>query len=146
LFTRYCSKQCNSRHYKQLAKEEKAKVLNAQLTSTATSPTDTLANTAQEYFEVNEVAQLMRISTRTLFRRIEKKKKLLSRKVIMKDDINHFLLTNKTKVMKRKAYLYTNPSSCSKIKKGHVGKSVWKKRGLKTDISRLVKITISLLL
>jgi hypothetical protein len=94
LFTRYCSKQCNSRHYKQLAKEEKAKVLNAQLTSTVTSPTDTPANTAQEYFEVNEAAQLMRISTRTLFRLIEKKKlkkkKLLSRTVIMKDHIKSF--------------------------------------------------------
>lgn len=94
LFTRYCSKQCNSRHYKQLAKEEKAKLLNAQITSTVTSPIETLASTAQEYFEVNEAAQLMRISTRTLFRLIEKKKlkkkKLLSRTVIMKDDIKSF--------------------------------------------------------
>ena len=94
VFTRYCSKQCNSRHYKQLATEEKAKVLNAQLTSTITSPVDTLVNTSQEYFEVNEAAQIMRISTRTLYRLIEmkklKKKKLLSRTVILKEDIKIF--------------------------------------------------------
>jgi excisionase family DNA binding protein len=94
LFTRYCSKQCNSRHYKQLAKEEKAKVLNAQLTTTANSPTETLINTTQDYFEVNEAAQIMRVSTRTLYRLIEqkklKKKKLLSRTVILREDIKTF--------------------------------------------------------
>ena len=95
LFTRYCSKQCNSRHYKQLAKEEKAKLLNAQLNATVSIPTETLASTTQDYFEIKEAAQLMRISTRTLFRLIEKKKlkkkKLLSRTVILKEDINTFL-------------------------------------------------------
>jgi hypothetical protein len=49
LFTRYCSKQCNSRHYKQLAKEEKAKFPNAQLTSTVTSPTETLVSMGTYY-------------------------------------------------------------------------------------------------
>lgn len=86
LFTRYCSKQCNSRHYKQLAKEEKAKVLNAQLTATVTAPLETIVSTTHDYFEVDEAAQLMRVSIRTLYRLIEKKKlkkkKILSRTVI----------------------------------------------------------------
>ena len=94
LFTRYCSKQCNSRHYKHMAKEAKGKILGAQLKATETSPTGSLTNTAQDYFEVNEAAQIMRISTRTLYRLIAskklKKKKLLSRTVILKDDIKFF--------------------------------------------------------
>ena len=94
LFTRYCSKQCNSRHYKQMAKEEKAKILGAQLNATETSPTRSLTNIEQDYFEVNEAAQIMRISTRTLYRLIAlkklKKKKLLSRTIILKHDIQTF--------------------------------------------------------
>lgn len=94
LFTRYCSKQCNSRHYKQVAKEEKAKILGAQLIATETSPTEVLANTDQDYFELNEAAQIMRVSKRTLYRLLAlrklKKKKILSRTVILKEDIKMF--------------------------------------------------------
>jgi predicted DNA-binding protein (UPF0251 family) len=94
LFTRYCSKPCNSRHYKQVAKEEKAKILGAQLTTTETSPTEVLTNTTQDYFELNEAAQIMRVSKRTLYRLLAsrklKKKKILSRTVILKEDIKMF--------------------------------------------------------
>lgn len=94
LFTRYCSKPCNNRHYKQLSKEKKSNILNTQLTAVATSPTEILVNTSQEYFEIHEAAQIMRISTRTLYRLIAmkklKKKKILSRTVILKEDIKMF--------------------------------------------------------
>ncbi|WP_079688922.1 helix-turn-helix domain-containing protein [Ohtaekwangia koreensis] len=58
------------------------------------SPLETLRNASQEYFEVNEAASIMRISRRTLYRLISlkkiKKKKMLSRTVILKDDIKSF--------------------------------------------------------
>lgn len=94
LFTRYCSKPCNNRHYKQLSKEKKSKILGIQLTTTETSPTEILINTSQDYFEVHEAARIMRISIRTLYRLIAmkklKKKKILSRTVILKEDIKMF--------------------------------------------------------
>jgi hypothetical protein len=70
LFTRYCSKRCNNRHYKQLVREKKAKVPSVQLASTVAP---TLNNQAQDYCEVNEAAQIMRISIRTLYRIIAMK-------------------------------------------------------------------------
>jgi predicted DNA-binding protein (UPF0251 family) len=94
LFTRYCSKRCNSRHYKQVAQAEKAKILGTQVTTTETSPVETLIYTDQDYFELNEAAQIMRISKRTLYRLLAsrklKKKKILTRTVILREDIKMF--------------------------------------------------------
>jgi excisionase family DNA binding protein len=93
LYTRYCSKSCNKKHYKQLLLEENLKIKDSQ-ESIKTSPQEILRNSAQEYFEINEAAQIMRVSRRTLYRLIEekklKKKKILSRTVILKDDIQSF--------------------------------------------------------
>lgn len=94
LFTRYCSKKCNARHYKQAARDDKARILGAQLLTTETSPASVIANAAQDYFEVSEAAELMRISKRTLYRLLAskklKKKKVLSRTVILKEDVKMF--------------------------------------------------------
>jgi excisionase family DNA binding protein len=93
LYTRYCSKSCNKKHYKQLLLEENLKIKESQ-ENIKTSPVEILRNSTQEYFEINEAAQIMRVSRRTLYRLIEtnklKKKKVLSRTVILKDDIKSF--------------------------------------------------------
>lgn len=94
LFTRYCSKKCNSRHYKQLAKEDKATILGAQLTEATTSSAKHLAAFNQDYLLLEEAAELMRVSRSTLYRLIEKKKlkikKVMTRTVIRKKDIKFF--------------------------------------------------------
>jgi excisionase family DNA binding protein len=93
LYTRYCSKSCNKKHYKQLLLEENLKIKDGQ-ENIKVSPFEILKNTSQEYFEINEAAQIMRVSRRTLYRLIEtkklKKKKLMSRTIILKDDIKSF--------------------------------------------------------
>jgi excisionase family DNA binding protein len=93
LVTRFCSSKCNSRHYKQVGREEKRKSLEkSEIIST--NPLDILRNVSQDYFEVDEAASIMRISRRTLYRLISlkkiKKKKMLSRTVILKEDIKSF--------------------------------------------------------
>ena len=95
LYTRYCSKSCNKKHYKQLLLEENLKIKDAQ-DNIKVSAVEILKNTSQEYFEINEAAQIMRVSRRTLYRLIEtkklKKKKLMSRTIILKDDIKSFFI------------------------------------------------------
>lgn len=93
LVTRYCSKICNSRHYKQLVREDKLRVHNAK-EIIENSPVEVLRNTSQKYYKLHEAAKIMRISKRTLYRLIQqkkiKKKKVLTRTVILKDDIKLF--------------------------------------------------------
>jgi excisionase family DNA binding protein len=93
LYTRYCSKSCNKKHYKQLLLEKNLETKTGQETIKV-SPTEILKNSLHEYFQIDEAAQIMRISRRTLYRLIEekkiKKKKLLSRTIISKDDIKSF--------------------------------------------------------
>lgn len=73
LVTRFCSQKCNSRHYKEVARDEKRKALE-KTEIVATDPSDILRKVTQDYFEVNEAASIMRISRRTLYRLIELKK------------------------------------------------------------------------
>lgn len=93
LYTRYCSKACNKKHYKQLLLGKNLDTKQSQ-ESIKISPIEILRNASQEYFEINEAAIIMRISRRTLYRLISlkkiKKKKMLSRTVILKEDIKLF--------------------------------------------------------
>ncbi len=93
LYTRYCSKSCNKKHYKQLLLGKNLDTKQSQ-ESIKISPIEILRNASQEYFEINEAAIIMRISRRTLYRLISlkkiKKKKMLSRTVILKEDIKLF--------------------------------------------------------
>ncbi|HEY0743034.1 MAG TPA: helix-turn-helix domain-containing protein [Chryseosolibacter sp.] len=93
LYTRYCSKSCNKKHYKQLLLEKNLEIKTDQ-ENIKVSPTETLKNSSQEYFEINEAAQIMRVSRATLYRLIKtkkfKKKKVLSRTIISKEDIKSF--------------------------------------------------------
>lgn len=65
LYTRYCSKSCNKKHYKQLLLEKNLDTKQTQ-ESIKISPIEILRNTSQEYFEVHEAAQIMRILTTAL--------------------------------------------------------------------------------
>jgi excisionase family DNA binding protein len=93
LYTRYCSKSCNKKHYKQLLLDKNLEIKNGQ-ERIKLSPTEVLKNSSQEYFEINEAAQIMRVSRATLYRLIKtkkfKKKKVLSRTIISKEDIKSF--------------------------------------------------------
>lgn len=93
LYTRYCSKSCNKKHYKQLLLEKNLDTKQSQ-ERIKISPIEILRNTSQEYFEIHEAAQIMRVSRATLYRLIKakkfKKKKILSRTIIAKDDIKSF--------------------------------------------------------
>lgn len=97
LLTRYCSKQCNSRHYKEVAREQKIQVnqvIQQAVTVNINSPIQNVQATTQQYLLLDEAAVLMRISKRTLHRLIReekiKKKKLNSRTIILRDDITNF--------------------------------------------------------
>jgi excisionase family DNA binding protein len=93
LYTRYCSKSCNKKHYKQLLLEKNLEIKQSQ-ENIKVSPIETLKNASQEYFEIKEAAQIMRVSRATLYRLIKtkklKKRKLMSRTIILKDDIQSF--------------------------------------------------------
>jgi excisionase family DNA binding protein len=93
LYTRYCSKSCNKKHYKQLLLEKNIETGQGQ-ENIKISPLEILRNSSQEYFQINEAAQIMRISRATLYRLIKakklKKKKILSRTIISKEDIKSF--------------------------------------------------------
>jgi hypothetical protein len=96
LSTRFCSNKCAGRNYKLVERQERAKANNQLLVDpdTGRTPLEVLLNSNQEYFDVDEAAIIMRISRRTLYRLISmkkiKKKKLLSRTIILKEDIKSF--------------------------------------------------------
>ncbi len=96
LSTRFCSNRCSSRNYKLVERQQKTSSNNEKLVdpNLGKTPLELLLNSTQEYYEVDEAATIMRISRRTLYRLIAlkkiKKKKLLSRTVITKDDIKSF--------------------------------------------------------
>jgi len=73
LYTRYCSKSCNKKHYRQLLLGKNLDTKQSQ-ESIKISAIEILRNTSQEYFEINEAAIIMRISRRTLYRLISLKK------------------------------------------------------------------------
>jgi predicted DNA-binding protein (UPF0251 family) len=93
LYTRYCSKSCNKKDYKLRLLEKNLEIKDSQ-ENIKVAPLETLRHASQEYFEVDEAACIMRISRRTLYRLISlkkiKKKKMLSRTVILKEDIKLF--------------------------------------------------------
>lgn len=69
--TRYCSHKCNSRHYKQKARE--LKIINAtKETKTANSKQNVRPNiNNQTVLSINEVCELLGISRNTVYRLIK---------------------------------------------------------------------------
>lgn len=90
LFTRYCSHRCNSRHYKELARQQKIEIHVNQTNQVSGD----VRHAANDYMPVKEAGAVMRVSTRTLYRLIKeqklKKKKVCSRTVILRKDIQTF--------------------------------------------------------
>ena len=95
--TRYCDKKCNSRHYKQIKKEEKinasmnqdfAKVQSQQSLQTIDPTLD-----SREYLSVKEACQLLGASRWTIYRLISsetiKSAKLGRKTIIPKSEIQN---------------------------------------------------------
>lgn len=97
LSTRFCSNKCAGRNYKLVERQEKTMAAIRPLTdpNAGRTPIEVLLNSNQEYFDIDEAAIILRVSRRTLYRLIEtkqlKKKKLMSRAIILKEDIKLFL-------------------------------------------------------
>jgi len=93
LVTRYCSKTCNERDYKRIAREKKIEVHVSQTVNSNLSSANAPANNTapDDCLEISEAAKVMRISRRTLYRLIAlrkiKTKKLMTRTVILRKDI-----------------------------------------------------------
>ena len=100
LYTRYCSHKCNSRHYKILKRLEKIKkVTEKQKISKKTSvkipietETEFMNNlTSKEFLSINDTANLIGVSKRTIYRLIKNKKlkvtKIGSRTIIKRCEI-----------------------------------------------------------
>lgn len=92
LTTKYCSHKCNSRHYKQLKRDEKLNNFNLEQTN---KPKENLVKVDlknKEFLSVSETSLLIGVSTRTVYRLIEDKKlqhyKLGSRTIIKRIDID----------------------------------------------------------
>lgn len=92
LTTKYCSHKCNSRHYKQLKREEK---LNSFKEEQINQPNEKLVKIDlknKEFLSVSETSLLIGVSKRTVYRLMENKKlnhyKLGSRTIIKRIDIN----------------------------------------------------------
>lgn len=63
--TRYCSKKCNSQHYKAKLRQEKIESSNKETVKTIMFPIDQLK--AKEFLTVKEVATLLNCSIRTIY-------------------------------------------------------------------------------
>ncbi len=86
LYTRYCSHTCNSRHYKQLKRDETIQTFQHEQSQPVTQTFDTTLQQKQ-FLSVDEAAALLGASRRTLQRMISKgalKVGKLGRRVIVK--------------------------------------------------------------
>ena len=96
LVTRYCSKKCNERHYKQVTREKKIEVHVSQVVNSNLAAANTPFNShiPEECLELTEAAKIMRVSKRTLYRLIAsrkiKMKKIRTRTVLLRKDIYMF--------------------------------------------------------
>lgn len=74
--TRYCSHKCNSRHYKQVKREEKVKGALQETTKQQAnpkpefSPTDTLSN--KDFLSITDASKLIGVSRWTIQRMIKR--------------------------------------------------------------------------
>lgn len=96
--TKYCSRKCASRAYKDRTRAEKVKQSNAETTRIKNQPIEQLK--AKEFLSINEVCQLVGISRRTVYRLIEqgdlKKIKIGSRTLIKRSALNRLLSSKET--------------------------------------------------
>ena len=90
--TRYCSRQCNCRHYKVLAREKKIQTSNNEVSKVLSLPFEIL--NAKPFLSVPEVSKLLGVSSRTIYRLIKTKeiviKKIGRRTIIARDEIKRY--------------------------------------------------------
>jgi excisionase family DNA binding protein len=106
--TMYCSHKCNSRHYKQKAKEEKIRKAKEADTSRLKKPKRTVYHEVnnepvtsikiienKRYLSIKETHQLLSISRTTLWRLMKNRQisfiKIKGKTLFRKDDINAFI-------------------------------------------------------
>ena len=98
--TKYCSHTCNSRHYKQLKREEKIKTVleteKAKLTEPEKTKSSQLCSfNSKQYLRVSEACEFLNISRTTLWRITKKKEinyiKIGSRTLFYKKDLKKYL-------------------------------------------------------
>lgn len=75
--TRYCSHKCNSRHYKQIKREEKVKqalreTLKQQTTTPQAVETSTINVANKDFLSITEASQLIGVSRWTIQRMIKR--------------------------------------------------------------------------
>ena len=89
--TRYCSKICNNRHYKQLARNKKIESSNRQTEEKTKSKPIMIIGSDKLFFSIAETCQILKVSRTTLWRLIKdgrlKVTKLGSRTIISKEQI-----------------------------------------------------------
>ena len=93
LTTKYCGHTCNSRHYKQLKREEKLNNFKeAQAKPEQPTPSFDTILQQKEFLSIEETAQLIGASRRTIFRLISSNKlkagKVGSRSIIKRTEID----------------------------------------------------------
>lgn len=92
LTTKYCSHKCNSRHYKQVKREEKLNSFNKENSSKTIEKIVSTDLEQKEFLSVQESASLLGISQRTIYRLLKKNilnyHKIASRTIIKRSDIN----------------------------------------------------------
>ena len=67
--TKYCSKKCNSRHYKAKKRQEKINVSNKEVLAIKTKPIEIL--NAKDFLTVKEVATLLNCSVRAVYYQVK---------------------------------------------------------------------------
>jgi len=97
LTTRYCSHTCNSKHYKQLKREEKLNAFKESFEKKNPEPTViTLAVQQKDFLSIDETASLLGASRRTIQRLIAKGKikvaKLGTRSIIKRTSIDNLFI------------------------------------------------------
>lgn len=91
--TRYCSHKCNSKDYKKKKREEKIRVAKREVEFSKTDIVAQNVVSAKDFMNTKEVALLLGISERTIFRLIKdetiKTHKIGRRRIILREDINN---------------------------------------------------------
>jgi excisionase family DNA binding protein len=97
LTTRYCSHTCNSKHYKQLKREEKLNTYKESFEKKNPEPSvKTLAVQQKDFLSIEETASLLGASRRTIQRMIAKNiirvAKLGTRSIIKRSTIDNLFI------------------------------------------------------
>jgi excisionase family DNA binding protein len=111
--TKYCSKTCSQKGYKQRKRQEKIRRSNHETHQAQTQPIEIIK--AKEYLSIAETCQLLGISRRTVYRMFEqgavRKFKIGRRTILSRQELDDFLKCNIEKVQESEKTDWGNPES-----------------------------------